>query len=181
MDHQGPKAEDLKSAFFRGAKEFPHQTTWGTGANEDPHALDLGIHAKSLWSCLTLCGPMDRSPPGSSVHGDSPGKNTRMGCQILLPGALDLRSLDLLEWVQRNCISSKLPGGYSAEIVLTWRSVSTISSLLFFLFSFFFLLWPLTLRWVLKVQKALSPPNPFKPSESAYKDWKVGSPIGWFG
>ena len=26
-------------------------------------------HAKSLQSCLTLCDPMDSSPPGSSVHG----------------------------------------------------------------------------------------------------------------
>ena len=25
--------------------------------------------AKSLQSCLTLCNPMDCSPPGSSVHG----------------------------------------------------------------------------------------------------------------
>ena len=31
-------------------------------------------------SCLTLCNPMDNSPPGSSVHGDSPGKNTGVGC-----------------------------------------------------------------------------------------------------
>ena len=29
-----------------------------------------------IQSCLTLCDPMDCSPPGSSVHGDSPGKNT---------------------------------------------------------------------------------------------------------
>ena len=29
--------------------------------------------------CLTLCDPMDRSPPSSSVHGDSLGKNTRVG------------------------------------------------------------------------------------------------------
>ena len=27
------------------------------------------MHAKSLQSCLLLCDPMDRSPPGSSVHG----------------------------------------------------------------------------------------------------------------
>ena len=27
---------------------------------------------------------MDCSPPGSSVHGDSPGKNTGMGCHFLL-------------------------------------------------------------------------------------------------
>ena len=26
--------------------------------------------------CLTLCDPMNCSPPGSSVYGDSPGKNT---------------------------------------------------------------------------------------------------------
>ena len=31
--------------------------------------------AQSLQSCLTFCDPMDCSPPGSSVHGDSPGKN----------------------------------------------------------------------------------------------------------
>ena len=27
------------------------------------------VHAKSLQLCPTLCGPMDHSPPGSSVHG----------------------------------------------------------------------------------------------------------------
>jgi len=37
-------------------------------------------------SCLTLCDPMDCSPPGSSVHGDSPGKNTGVGCQALRQG-----------------------------------------------------------------------------------------------
>ena len=33
-----------------------------------------------------LCHPMDCSPPGSSVHGDSPGKNTGEGCRALLQG-----------------------------------------------------------------------------------------------
>ena len=37
-------------------------------------------------SCLTLCDPMNCSPPGSSVHGDSPGKNTGVGCHALLQG-----------------------------------------------------------------------------------------------
>ena len=37
-------------------------------------------------SCPTLCDPMDCSPPGASVHGDSPGKNTRVGCHSLLQG-----------------------------------------------------------------------------------------------
>ena len=34
-------------------------------------------------SCPALCGPMDCNPPGSSVHGDSPGKNTGVGCHAL--------------------------------------------------------------------------------------------------
>ena len=38
-------------------------------------------------SCLTLCDPMDCSPPGSSVHGDFPGKNTGVGCHALLQGS----------------------------------------------------------------------------------------------
>ena len=37
-------------------------------------------------SCPTLCDPMDCNPPGSSVHGDSPGENTGVGCQALLQG-----------------------------------------------------------------------------------------------
>ena len=39
-------------------------------------------------SCLTLCDPMECSPSGSSVHGDSPGKNTRVGCHAPAPGDL---------------------------------------------------------------------------------------------
>ena len=35
-------------------------------------------------SCPTLCDTLDCSPPGSSVHGDSPGKNTGVGCHVLL-------------------------------------------------------------------------------------------------
>ena len=35
-------------------------------------------------SCLTLCEPMDYSPPGSSVHGDFPSRNTGEGCHGLL-------------------------------------------------------------------------------------------------
>ena len=34
----------------------------------------------------TLRDPMDCSSPGSSVHGESPSKNTRVGCHALLQG-----------------------------------------------------------------------------------------------
>ena len=37
-------------------------------------------------SYLTVCDPIDCSLSGSSVHGDSPGKNTGVGCHALLQG-----------------------------------------------------------------------------------------------
>ena len=36
----------------------------------------------------TLCNPINCSPSGSSIHGDSPGKNTGVGCPALLQGIL---------------------------------------------------------------------------------------------
>ena len=39
-------------------------------------------------SCPTPCEPIECSPPGSSVHGDFPGKNTGVGCHFLLQGNL---------------------------------------------------------------------------------------------
>ena len=44
------------------------------------------VCANLLQSRLTQCNPMDCNPPGSSVHGDSPGKNTGVGCLALLQG-----------------------------------------------------------------------------------------------
>ena len=37
-------------------------------------------------SCTTPCNPMDCSPPGSSVHGDSPVINTGVCCHALFQG-----------------------------------------------------------------------------------------------
>ena len=38
---------------------------------------------------------MDCSPPGSSVHGDSPGKNTGVGCHALLQGIFPTQGSNL--------------------------------------------------------------------------------------
>ena len=43
----------------------------------------------------TLCDPMDYSLPGFSVHRDSPGKNTGVGCHALLQGITLTRGLNL--------------------------------------------------------------------------------------
>ena len=42
-------------------------------------------------SCLTLCDAVNCSPRGSSVHGDSPGKKTGVGCHDLLQGIFQPR------------------------------------------------------------------------------------------
>ena len=39
-------------------------------------------------SCPIVCDPMDCSPPGFSVHGDSSGKNTGVVCHSLPQGIL---------------------------------------------------------------------------------------------
>ena len=48
------------------------------------YGMPVCVRAKSRQLCLTLCDPVDCSPPGSSVHGDSPGKNT--GAAVPSPG-----------------------------------------------------------------------------------------------
>ena len=45
-------------------------------------------------SCPTLCDCMDCSLPGSSVHGESPGKNTGVGCYALLQGIFPIQGLN---------------------------------------------------------------------------------------
>ena len=53
-------------------------------------ALDCAVVLVAQ-SCLTLCNPMDCSPPGSSVLGDSPGKNSGVGCHALLQGIFPIQ------------------------------------------------------------------------------------------
>ena len=44
--------------------------------------------------CLILCEPLDHSPSSSSVHGDSPGKNTGVGCHAILQGIFPTQGLN---------------------------------------------------------------------------------------
>ena len=44
--------------------------------------------------CPTLCDHMDCSQSRSSVHGDSPGKNTGVGCHALLQGIFPTQGLN---------------------------------------------------------------------------------------
>ena len=65
-------------------------------------------------SCPSLCDAMDYSLPGSSVHGDFPGKNTGVGSCFLLQGIFLTQELNqcllhLLHW-QVDSLPSEPPG-----------------------------------------------------------------------
>ena len=49
---------------------------------------------KVTQSCPTLCDPMNCSLTGSSVHGDSLGKNSGLGCHALLQGIFPTQGLN---------------------------------------------------------------------------------------
>ena len=64
--------------------------------NQMPKGREENINAPSrmrarvlrCFSRVTLCDPIDYSQPDSPVHGDSPGKNTGVGCHVHLLGNL---------------------------------------------------------------------------------------------
>ena len=51
---------------------------------------------------VQLFATMDCSPPGSSIHGNSPGKNTGMCCHSFLQGSSQSR-----DWAQVSCIAGR--------------------------------------------------------------------------
>ena len=75
---------------------FLSQTLWFLFLSSSLIALRLWVQSRKeimvadilvlclvTQSCPTLFDPMDCSLPSSSVHGDSPGKNTGVGCHAL--------------------------------------------------------------------------------------------------
>ena len=87
---------------------------------------------KSFQLCSTLCNPMDRSLPGSSVHGDSPGRNAGVGCHALLQGIFPSQGLSphLLRLLHRQAGSVPLappgePGKWCTIVGLVFISLMT--------------------------------------------------------
>ena len=50
---------------------------------------------RGRFSPVRLCDPMHRNPLGSSVRGDSPGKNSGVGCHALLQRIFPIQGLNL--------------------------------------------------------------------------------------
>ena len=57
-------------------------------------------------SCLTLCDSMDHSPPGTSVHRDSLGENTGVGCHALLQGIFPTRDRTHVSYI--SCVGRQV-------------------------------------------------------------------------
>ena len=76
-------------------------------------------------SCQTLCDPMGCSPPGSSVHGISQGRNTGVGCHFILQGMFLTQGLNPhLHW-QADSLPLAPPGKLGAkENGLKWLQMS---------------------------------------------------------
>ena len=86
------------------------------------------MHAMSLQLCLTLFHPMNWSPPGSSVHEDSPSKNTGVGCHAPPAGIQTLKyqisKLTFLDpWFKKKIhkISLKWSGNWLLLLEITWH------------------------------------------------------------
>ena len=76
----------LFSTFVFQVPKGPTSFTRLIGSRAMPPSTIGTVPCLVTQSCPTLCDSMDCSPPGSSVHGDSPGKNTEVGCHALLQG-----------------------------------------------------------------------------------------------
>ena len=117
----------------------------------------MHVRCKMIYCCLvaqswpTLCDPMDCSPQGSSVHGDSPGKNTGVGCHALLQGSVQPRARTHISCIGRQVflllfLYHWAPEEPTVKWLLKVVNISIISHNPFFLF---FLLVVRTLKYTL--------------------------------
>ena len=73
--------------------ECTNCATWELVETDGNHVYMPCVLCLVARSCSALCDPMDCSLPGSSVHGDSPGKTTRVGCHAFLQGIFSTQGL----------------------------------------------------------------------------------------
>ena len=101
---------------FHGQRNLVDYSPWGHKKWDTTEWLSTAQHKhrkilSSLHLCMHTCSVVSNSlwphglcsPPVSSVHGDSPGKNTRVGCHVLLQGIFSTQESNqhlfhLLHW-----------------------------------------------------------------------------------
>ena len=86
------------------------------------------MHAKSFQSCLTLCNPVNCSPPGSSVHGNSPGKDTGAGCHAFLQGIFPNQDRAWVSWIIGKFFTFWVTREAPKSILSQWWKLSTLKN-----------------------------------------------------
>ena len=119
-------------------------------------------------SCLTLCDPIDCSPPDSSLHGDSPSKNTGVAWHFFLQGSFLTWGLN---WGLHHCrhsLPSEPPGkpenagvgslSLLQGIFLTWELNQGLLHCRWILYQLSFLKSKMALgKWALAAATYLNP------------------------
>ena len=103
------------SAYARAGPDVPHLAPIHSSGVSFREHFSESLHSSSTWANSTTAAAQSLShvrllqpdglysPPGSSVHGDSPGKNAGVGSHALLQGIFpiqgsNLHLLCLLHW-----------------------------------------------------------------------------------
>ena len=91
-------------------------------------------------SCPTLCNPM-KCMPGSSVHGDSSGKNSGVSCHVLLQGSFQPRDRTQVSriagrlftiWATSEALSLPYFRPFPTQFTEMFSKLVSLSPLLFF-------------------------------------------------
>ena len=87
----------VEASFCKKVKQVAISVHWLTRTWNTifPISQDSGrVCIISHYSRVRLCNCMGCSPPGTSVHGDAPGKKTGVGCHAFLQGIFPTQGLN---------------------------------------------------------------------------------------
>ena len=119
-----------------------------------PHLIPLGKTSYIEVCDMTLWDSMDCSPPGSSVHRNSPGKNTKVGCHALLLGIFPTQGLNPCLPHHRQILYRQQPGTQKLSFQKKYKLYRSISSV-----QLLSRLWIFATLWFVTCQASLSITN----------------------
>ena len=116
---------------------------------KDPNSplLKWAFACMHVQSCLTLCNPMDCSPPGSSVHGIFPGQEYSRGLPCPPPGYLPDPE------IERGCPPLPADSLPSELLGKPWNIYMYVCVCIYIYIFFFF--WEAALDWTVSAPEII--------------------------